>query len=197
MNGRPAVTSGTRATGAVVPARDNLHMSRHARPQPLPARRRAGGRGAVRRSLRGQAGFTLIELAIAVAIVALLASIALPGFLDSLRKSRRSEAFAALTAVQQAQERWRANNATYSADLTGQLQLPAVTAKGNYAIAITAATATGHTVQATVRGGQAGDTACAVMALQAVAGTIRYGSASADGSLSEPLSDPKRCWSQQ
>ncbi|MBK7458565.1 MAG: prepilin-type N-terminal cleavage/methylation domain-containing protein [Betaproteobacteria bacterium] len=52
-------------------------------------------------------GFTLVELMIAVVIVALLASIALPSFMDSIRKSRRSEAFAALSAVQQAQERWR------------------------------------------------------------------------------------------
>lgn len=149
------------------------------------------------RPLHPQGGFTLIELIIAVVIAAVLASIALPSFLETLRKSRRSEAFAALTAVQQAQERWRANNARYSNDLTGQLQLPATTGKGYYAIAITAADATSHTVQATARGAQSSDTACTVMALQAVAGTIRYGSASADGGLTEPLTDPKRCWSQQ
>ncbi|MBL0296210.1 MAG: prepilin-type N-terminal cleavage/methylation domain-containing protein [Betaproteobacteria bacterium] len=60
-------------------------------------------------------GFTLVELMIAVVIVALLASIALPSFMDSIRKSRRSEAFAALSAVQQAQERWRGNHGSYAA----------------------------------------------------------------------------------
>ncbi|MBK9683398.1 MAG: prepilin-type N-terminal cleavage/methylation domain-containing protein, partial [Betaproteobacteria bacterium] len=63
-------------------------------------------------------GFTLVELMIAVVIVALLASIALPSFMDSIRKSRRSEAFAALAQVQQAQERWRSNGSSYAESLT-------------------------------------------------------------------------------
>ena len=63
-------------------------------------------------------GFTLIELVIAVAIVALLLAVALPSFMDSVRKSRRSDAYFALNAVVQAQERFRANNANYSSSLT-------------------------------------------------------------------------------
>ena len=59
----------------------------------------------------GQPGFTIVELTIALVVVGVLASIALPSFMDAIRKSRRSDAFAALSAVQQAQERWRGNNA--------------------------------------------------------------------------------------
>ena len=64
------------------------------------------------------AGFTLVELVIAIVVVAILTAIALPTFLDQIRKSRRSEAFTALAAAQQAQERWRGNNAAYAGSLT-------------------------------------------------------------------------------
>lgn len=43
-----------------------------------------------------QRGFTLIEVMIAVVIVAILVAVALPAYQNSIRKSRRSEAFAAL-----------------------------------------------------------------------------------------------------
>ena len=62
-------------------------------------------------------GFTLVEVMIAVVIVGLLAAVAIPAFTDSVRKSRRAEAFSALSAVQLAQERWRGNNASYASEL--------------------------------------------------------------------------------
>lgn len=54
---------------------------------------------------RFEKGFTLIELMIAMAILAIIAAIALPSYQDSVRKTRRSECQAMLLQVAQAQER--------------------------------------------------------------------------------------------
>ena len=63
-------------------------------------------------------GFTLIELMIAVAILGIVTAIAYPSFVDSVRKGRRAEAIAALVSMQQAQERWRTNNANYTTTIS-------------------------------------------------------------------------------
>jgi len=64
------------------------------------------------------AGFTLLELMIAVLIVALLASIALPAYDEFSQKSRRTEGLNALLQVAALQERWFTENGTYTANLT-------------------------------------------------------------------------------
>ena len=138
-------------------------------------------------------GFTLIELMIAIAVVAILAVLAYPALADAVRKSRRSEAFAALTAVQQAQERRRANVAAYTTRLD-DLRQAASTPHGSYAIAIDAADATGYTVTASATGAQAGDERCATLQLQVVGGHIHYGSACRSCAMASPPTDPHRCW---
>ncbi|MCL4316407.1 MAG: prepilin-type N-terminal cleavage/methylation domain-containing protein [Gammaproteobacteria bacterium] len=110
-------------------------------------------------------GFTLIELMIVVAIVGLLAAIAYPSYMDSVRKGRRAEAITALYQIQLAQEKWRANNSTYTGTLgTGGLGLSAtVPASGTayYDLALSNNSATGFTAKATAKttGGQDKDTA--------------------------------------
>ena len=61
----------------------------------------------------GLRGFTLIELMIAVAIVAVLASIAYPAYLDSVLKGRRAEGRSALLNLLQQQERFYTQTGSY------------------------------------------------------------------------------------
>lgn len=81
-------------------------------------------------------GFTLIELMVVVAIVAILAAIALPSFADQMRKSRRAEAVTALQDAQLRLEKWRADHSSFA---DSGVAIPAST---HYTFTITAAAAT-------------------------------------------------------
>lgn len=111
-------------------------------------------------------GFTLIELMIVVAIVGILAAIAYPSFTGYVREARRADAIAAITRVQLAQEKYRANHTTYSSSLA-DLGVPETSPEGYYTITIESPTATGYTVKATAVTGttQASDTGCTVMTM--------------------------------
>lgn len=67
--------------------------------------------------MRKQTGFSLIELMIVVAIVAIIMVVAVPSYQDSLQKSRRADAKVALLDIQMAQEKFRSNNPTYATAL--------------------------------------------------------------------------------
>lgn len=129
-------------------------------------------------------GFTLMELMIAVVVAGVLASLAMPAFFDTVRKSRRSEAFAALMAAQQAQERWRANNASYASDLSAAppagLGIAATTGGGLYTISLANTGATGYDAVATAVSGttQADDTNCTKLAVRMNNGNLTYAGAS-------------------
>ena len=58
-------------------------------------------------------GFTLIELLIAVAIIAVLAGIAYPGYTGHMRKVYRTEIAALLTEQAQSLERFYTRNGTF------------------------------------------------------------------------------------
>ena len=127
------------------------------------------------------AGFTLIELMVALAVTGILLAVALPSFMDSIRKSRRSEAFTALSALQLAQERWRSNNALYASNLSNGptatppgLGIPATTGPGGYyTLSIDTVTATGYVATANGSGSsQANDGQCAKLSVQVDRGAI-------------------------
>ncbi len=63
-------------------------------------------------------GFTLVELAVVVVIIGVLAAFGIPRFLQSVERSKASEAFGYLSAVRSAQERYLAREGTYASDVS-------------------------------------------------------------------------------
>lgn len=60
-------------------------------------------------------GFTLIELMVAIAIMGILASVAYPSYIESVRKAKRVEGRAALLQLMQQQERIYSQKNSYEA----------------------------------------------------------------------------------
>jgi type IV pilus assembly protein PilE len=79
-----------------------------------------------RLNLRRSRGFTLIELMVAVVVVAIISAVAYPNYVDSVRKSKRASAKAKMTEVAGRLEQFRSEGtgaATYTTTLT-ELQYP-------------------------------------------------------------------------
>lgn len=132
---------------------------------------------------RSVGGFTLIEVVITMVVLAILAAIAIPSYNDSVRKSRRAEAFTAMAAVQQAQERWRGSHSTYASsidaaadDETPGLALSETTPSGYYALELSSADGTGYVLTATGVDGttQAADSQCRKLSLRLNNGNLTY-----------------------
>lgn len=147
---------------------------------------------------RSARGFSVPEMMIVLAMLGIVAAIAYPNFVDSLRKGRRSEAMQALALVQQGEERFRSSNATYGDSTNfGAWGVTATTASGYYSIAVAGVSATGYTATATARAGtsQANDTNCTVLGVRMAGGNLTYGGGgSIDWTATNP--DPNRCWAR-
>ncbi len=111
--------------------------------------------------MRKAQGFTLIELMIVVAIIGILASIAYPSYMDSVRKSRRGDCAGALAGLANAMERYFTVNNTYvgaavgAGGIPGQCPVDGGTA--TYNLEISAQAASTYTIQAVPTGAQAND----------------------------------------
>lgn len=116
-----------------------------------------------------QQGFTLIELMIAVAIVAILATIAYPTYTSHLRKSRRAEAQQVLMDVAARQQQILLDTRAYASTLADTRATVPPSITPHYRIEVTAGadTAPGFTVSATPQGDQASDS-CGTLSLNEV-----------------------------
>jgi type IV pilus assembly protein PilE len=129
--------------------------------------------------MQHQFGFTLIELVIVVAIIAILSGIAYPSFISYILRSNRTDAYQALLKCASEQERWFTANNTYLSDAAAQsngrcgnvsggvLHSP----EGHYQLTITnpgcvsGFSASCFTVSATGIGKQVDDTDCPTLTI--------------------------------
>lgn len=113
-------------------------------------------------------GFTLIELLITVLIVAILAAIAYPSYMDSVQKSRRTTARNALLDLASREAKFYSTNNTYSASMAtdlgyasaGPIAVPDATSHYydlNVVTVVSGGIVTGFVATATATGSQATD----------------------------------------
>ena len=103
-------------------------------------------------------GMTLVELLIVVAIVAILASVALPSWNSQVQKARRADARNTLMFVQVEQEKYRADNGSYASSMSALgLSTYNSTSRDYYNVSIVSSSATAFRKLPNTNGGQNGD----------------------------------------
>lgn len=116
----------------------------------------------------------MIEIVVALALIAILAAIAIPSYLTYATKSRRSEALQTLLAMQLAEEKYRITNSSYG-NLAAVWGGVTTTENGYYTLSITNLSGSTYTLTAVAGTAQSGDTeggtACTTLTLAYANGT--------------------------
>jgi type IV pilus assembly protein PilE len=98
-------------------------------------------------------GFTLIETLVTVAIAGVLSSVAYPSLEGQVLRARRTDALVALLQAQLAEERYRANNASYGS--LAEAGLRATSSAGYYTVQVASAGTDGYALLASANARQA------------------------------------------
>lgn len=129
----------------------------------------ATARRAMGAAARAIAGFTLIELMVVVAVVAILGAVAFPSYQNAVRKGKRGQVKADMLEISQLAERYRTINNTFTGFTLGtgfgtSPRGSTGTAR-NYTLALNVASGTAYTLTATPVNGQVKDTRCGTLTL--------------------------------
>ena len=99
--------------------------------------------------MQRQSGFTLTELMIAVAVVAILAAVAIPNYTDYIRRGKIQEATSALLAMRVKMEQYFQDNRTYVGACAGGTVAPMPTNTPSFTYTCPTLAATAYTIVAT------------------------------------------------
>ena len=85
-----------------------------------------------------QAGFTLVELVIAMAVVGILATVAFPSYVNHMNKARRADARVPLLDAINRQEQYLLEHNQFAASMTllGYSANPVISPEGYYSVAV-------------------------------------------------------------
>jgi type IV pilus assembly protein PilE len=109
-------------------------------------------------------GFSLIELLVVVAVIAIIVGIGYPSYLSYTQKARRADGIAALNHAAMVMESCRSDLATYEGC---EAKVAAQSEKGYYTLAPSDITASSYKLTATAVNVQAKDSKCTKLTLTA------------------------------
>ena len=149
------------------------------------------GLRSMHRRRASNAGFSLIELSIALVVTAVLTTLTLPSFERQLQRARRADALVAALQVQTAQERFRSEAAGYGS-LT-QIGAPSTSAGGHYRLELNLLDPDAYELVATATGLQARDAACRYLKLSSASLNVVHASGP-DDRVANDNAQNRRCW---